>query len=303
MATSIERLTNSPAALKMVSFIAQAIPPKLGHSIAGLAARWIALHRDSGQVRAVRANQWVIAGEKSSSQSLDSAVLAVIQKSARSIYDLYHYGHRPELFDRLYTCDPSFGVITSRPEFDQRGLVVAGVHMAGFDLAIRWLCMNHFNPLVLTIPNPAGGRQVEFETRKKLGMNLVPGSIHGLRQAVRYLQQGGMVVTGLDRPVPEGDLRPRFFGRPAALPSHHVFMALKAQVPVVVVVSHLEQDGKYHIYASPPIEMDSYPDRSDEMLLNTEKVLAAGETFIRKAPQQWLVPLPVWPDIMGLVPG
>jgi lauroyl/myristoyl acyltransferase len=302
MSTSIERLTNSPAALKAVSFIAQAIPTRLGHSIARLAARWIASHRNSAQVRAVRANQWVVAGEKCSSQTLDLAVRAVIQTSARSIFDLYHYAQRPELFDRLYTVDPSFRVVTDRPEFDKRGLVVAGVHMAGFDLAIRWLCMNDVKPLVLTIPNPEGVNQVEFETRQKNGMRLVPGSISGLRQAVRYLQQGGMVVTGLDRPVPDGDLRPHFFGRQASLPSHHIFMALKAQVPVVVVVSHLEEDGKYHIYASPPIEMDSYPDRSDELLRNTEKVLAAGEAFIRKAPQQWLVPLPVWPDIINLVP-
>jgi lauroyl/myristoyl acyltransferase len=134
-------------------------------------------------------------------------------------------------------------------------------------------------------------------------MKLVPGSVNGLRQAVRYLQQGGMVVTGMDRPVPESDPQPRFFGRRAALPSHHIFLALKAQVPVVVVVSRLEEDGKLHIYASPPIEMDSYPTRPGELLGNTEKVLAVAEVFIRQAPQQWLVPLPVWPDIMNVVPG
>jgi lauroyl/myristoyl acyltransferase len=230
-------------------------------------------------------------------------IQTVFQNSARSIYDLYHYGQNPGAIERIYCCDSSFQVILSRPEFDQRGLVVAGVHMVGFDLAVRWLCMDQIKPLVLTIPNPEGGRQLEFETRQKAGMKLVPGSINGLRRAFRFLQQGGMVVTGIDRPVPESDPQPRFFGRQAALPCHHIFLALKAQVPVVVVVSRLEEDGKNHIYASHPIEMDSYPNRSDELLINTEKVLAVAEEFIRQAPQQWLIPLPVWPGIMDVVPG
>jgi KDO2-lipid IV(A) lauroyltransferase len=302
MATSIERLINSPVALKFTASIAQAIPPRLGYSIARLAARWISSQRDSGQVRAVRSNQWIIAGERSCSHSLDLAVQAVFQNSARSIYELYHYGQAPGLFEQMYTCDPSFQVISGRPEFDRRGLVIAGLHMAGFDLGLRWLCMGLIKPLVLTIPNPEGGRQMEFKTRQKTGMKLVPGSINGLRKAVRYLQQGGMVATGIDRPVPESDRRPRFFGRQAALPSHHIFLALKAQVPVVMVISRLEEDGKYHIYASPFIEMDSFPNRADELRINSEKVLAMAEGFIRQAPQQWLISLPVWPEIMNVVP-
>jgi len=303
MANSIERLTNSPMALKFAAAIAQVTPPELGYSISRLAARLISSRRDSRQVRAVRSNQWVVAGEKASSQSLDLAVQTVFQNSAHSIYDLYHYGQNPGAIERIYCCDSSFQVITDRPEFDRRGLVVAGLHMVGFDLGIRWLCMDQIKPLVLTIPNPEGGRQTEFESRRKTGMRLVPASVSGLLQAIRFLHQGGMVVTGIDRPVLESDPQPHFFGRQAALPCHHIFLALKAQVPVVVVVSRLEQDGKYHLYASAPIEMDSYPNRLGELLINTEKVLAVAEGFIHQAPQQWLIPLPVWPDIMDIVPG
>jgi lauroyl/myristoyl acyltransferase len=302
MAARMERLINSPSALKFAAFLAQAIPPGLGYSIARLAAQWISSHRDSGQARAVRSNQWVIMGEANCSHSLNLAVRTVFQNSARSIYELYHYGQNPGAIGRMYTFDPSFQVILDRLEFDRRGLVVAGLHMVGFDLAVRWLCMDKIKPLVITLPNPEGGRQLEFETRQKTGMKLVPGSVNGLRQAVRFLQQGGMVVTGIDRPVPETGTRPCFFHRQAALPSHHIFLALKAQVPVVVVISHLEQDGKYHIHASAPIEMETRPDRSDELLINTEKVLAVAEEFIRHAPQQWLISLPVWPEIINDVP-
>jgi phosphatidylinositol dimannoside acyltransferase len=298
----MERLINSPAALNIAASIARATPPGPGYAIARWAARWISSHRDSGQARAVRSNQWVISGEQSSSRTLEGAVRTVFQNSARSIYELYHYDQNPGAIERMYSIEPSFQLILGRAEFARRGLVVAGLHMVGFDLAIRWLCMEKIKPLVLTLPNPQDGRRVEFETRQKMGMKLVPGSVNGLRQTIRFLQQGGMVVTGIDRPVPETGIRPRFFDRQAALPSHHIFLALKAQVPVVVVISRLEQDEKYHIHATAPIEMETCPDRLDELLINTEKVLAVAEEFIRQAPQQWLISLPVWPEIINDVP-
>jgi len=70
-------------------------------------------------------------------------------------------------------------------------------------------------------------------------------------------------------------------------------------VPIMVVASRLEEDGKYHIYALPPIEMDPHPNRADELLLNAEKVLSVAGEFIRQAPLQWLISLPVWPDIIN----
>ncbi len=302
MATSIERLITSQAALKFAVSIAQATPPRLGYAIGTVIARWISSRTDTGPVMAVRANQWVIAGKISSSRILDQAVQTVFWNSARSIYELYHYIQRPRAVDQMFSIDPSFQAILARPEFDQHGLVLAGLHMVGFDLGLQWLSMDQFKPLVLTLPNPEGGRRMEFETRRKAGINMVPGSVKGLLQAFHYLQQGGMVLTGIDHPAPESDPRPCFFGLPAALPTHHIYLALKAKVPIVVVASRLEEDGKQHIYASAPIEMSPHSNRAEELQSNAEKVLAVVEEFIRRAPQQWLISQPVWPEIMQDVP-
>jgi lauroyl/myristoyl acyltransferase len=111
-----------------------------------------------------------------------------------------------------------------------------------------------------------------------------------------------MVLTGIDRPMDKPQIRPRFFSRPAALPIHHIFLASKACVPVVITAIYLQPDGKYHVFASDPIEMEPYPDATERTLQNAEKVLAIVETFIQKSPQQWSVPLPVWPEVMSEVP-
>jgi KDO2-lipid IV(A) lauroyltransferase len=102
--------------------------------------------------------------------------------------------------------------------------------------------------------------------------------------------------------VLQSDRQPRFFGRPAVLPIHHIYLALKTHVPIVVALSRLEEDGKYHIYASPAIEMDSYTDRADELLINAEKLLDVAAGYIRQSPRQWLIYQPVWPEILNDVP-
>jgi KDO2-lipid IV(A) lauroyltransferase len=303
MAANIERLISSPLALQLATSLAWAMPPKLGYSFADRVARWIGSHPGSGYVQAIRANQAIITGGQEPGPGLEHAVQAVLGYSAHSIYELYHYLQRPAELVGMYCLEPSFQSLFDRLAHNHDGLVLAGLHMAGFDLGLQWLGMHQFRPLVLTIPDPTDGRRMEFETRKKTGMAIVPGSVAGLRQAIRHLEQGGMVMTGIDHPAPGGDPGPLFFGQPSALPVHHVFVALKAHAPIVVVASYLTEDGKYHLSASSWIKMEPYADRTQELLINAEHVLGEAQEFISKHPQQWLISLPVWPKAANSIPA
>ena len=299
---SLQQVINSSLSLRLVSSLAQRLSPRAGYRIADFAAKLIARQRNSRLVRAVRANQWVVHGEAMEGEALDRVVGGTFQYWARCIFDLYHYLEDPEATSRLVVLEPSFHPLARRSEFDRRGVLVAGLHLSNFDLILQWLCRQGLKPLVLTIPNPQGGRRTEYEIRRRTGMNLLPVSMGAFRHAVKYLLQGGMVVTGIDRPIPAPEVCPRFFGRPAALHMHHVFLATKARVPVILAIANLQEDGKYHVFASEPIEMEPDPDPDRETLRNAERVLAVAEQFIRECPQQWSVPLPVWPEVMSLVP-
>lgn len=303
MTSRMEKFLNSRYGLTLAADLARSMPPRLGYALARLAAGWLASRRDSDLVKAVRTNQWVAAGEPADPARLDQAARAVFRNSARSIYDLYHYMQNPEAAGRRFVFEPSMEMLKVRPEFDERGLVVAGIHMSSFDLALQWICTHWINPLALTIPNPQGGRQLEFELRRKTGLNMVPASMSGLRQAIRHLKNGGVVATGLDRPQNGVHPRPLFFGRPASLPVHYISLALKAGAPLVVVSCRLQADGKFHVFASAPIEMVAYPDRTEELLCNAASVLAVAENMIRESPEQWIMAQAVWPEAVALAPG
>jgi len=109
-----------------------------------------------------------------------------------------------------------------------------------------------------------------------------------------------MVVTGIDRPIPDPNPCPRFFVA-AALPVtylpcdqsftfHHCWSG------------HSPKRWEVSRFRLRPIEMDHHPDVDAGLLHNAEKVLAVADGFIRQARQQWSVPLPVWPQVMDLVP-
>jgi lauroyl/myristoyl acyltransferase len=301
MALTVETITNSPQAIGLLADLAGKIPRQFGHRLAGFAATQIAKQRNSPVVRAVRANQAVLLGQDCSPAALDQAVRETLGHSARSIFDLYHYLRDLGAAGRLVVLDKDVEELMRRPEFGQRGVLLAGIHLSSFDLVLRWFCRQAIRPLVLTIPEPRGGRRTEYEMRRQMGMNLVPATIGGLRRALRHLQHGGAVATGIDHPVSSGRLRPHFFGRPAALPLHHVLLAARARVPVMVLAAMWEADCRYHVRASEPVEMIAGHDPDGAALRNAEAVLLRAEAFIRMAPRQWSVPRPVWPSATDLV--
>jgi len=129
-------------------------------------------------------------------------------------------------------------------------------------------------------------------------MNIAdPTSLDQFRQVGKHLRQGGTIITGIDRPLPNPTHRPRFFGRPAALSTHYVQIAAWAHAPIVVIAAFARRNGTLQVETSEPIEMDSCPDRETETLCNAEKVLAVAEGFILRAPTQWSMTWPVWPAI------
>lgn len=302
MSIDLQQIINSPRTVRFVSAVAWAIPPAVAYPFCSLIGDWAAT-RQSTITRAVRINQWVARGASQDKAALEEAVRETLRNNIRDLYDLYHHLQRPEAMKRRIILNPLMSELLGRPEFSGRGLMIVGVHLSNFDGILQSLIRQGLNPLVLTIPNPQGGRRIEYEIRKRMGMNLVPTSLSTIRQAVRRLEQGGLVLTGIDRPISDPKLHPKFFGRPAPLPIHHIYLAMKARVPLVLIAAIRQADGKYQLMDSGLLEMEQHADHEAGMLANAEIVLRKAEGFIMLAPQQWNIPLPVWPQLLKDIPS
>jgi KDO2-lipid IV(A) lauroyltransferase len=295
-------LINSRYGLNLAYLIGRYTPDRLGRWIAGFGADWISARKNWKLVKAARLNQWVARGENLDHAALDKAVRENFRATARSIFDLYHNIDNHENFRSIIDVHPIAEEFLRRPEFSERGLVVAGLHMGSFDFIGQAAGAAGVKAIYLGLTELNPGYQKQVEMRREKGMNIIPTSSATIKQAIKYLQAGGVVMTGIDRPDESIPYRPIFFGRRAALPIHHIFVALKARVPVLVAAAICQSDGKYHFLFSESIEMEPHPDRHTEILLNAEKVLRVAESFIRQDPGQWEMTFPVWPEVMNEVP-
>jgi lauroyl/myristoyl acyltransferase len=298
MTDDARNLINSPYGLNLAYAIGRYMPVSLGRRIADLIADYISARKTWKMVRAARCNQWVVHGERLTGQELNLAVRLNFRNIADAIYDLYHNIDTPTAFLRMIEPHPVAIQLVQRPEFAERGLVVAGVHLSNFDMVFQMGGLAGIQALVLTLPELSAGYRKQLEMRVKKGMQVVQASVGNIKHAIEHLKAGGMVITGIDRPDDSYVYRPIFFGRPAAVPIHHVFLALKAKVPILVGATIKRADGKYHFLFSDLIEMQPHPDRQTEILLNAERVLQQAEKIILHDPSQWSMTFPVWPDAL-----
>ena len=252
-------------------------------------------------VKAVRANQWVVSGERLGGKDLDQQVRNTFRNTAHSIYDLHHDIEKGEKALKLSQEENFLAELIRRPRFAERGLMVVGLHMSGFDFLVQAGFMLGAQGLVLTLSDLPKGYKEQFEMRKQSGMELLPVSKNALRKSVEHLKQGGVVLTGMDRPMDSPTIRPQFFGRPSALPAGHIYLALKAHVPLIVTAVIRRANNSYQILASEPFEMVEGGDRNEELLKNAEAACRIAEGFILQAPEQWSMSFPVWPEALDEV--
>jgi hypothetical protein len=137
MSIDLQQVINSSLSLRFASSLARRLSPRLGYRIAYILAEQIARQRNAGLIRAIRANQWMASREILQGEALDDAIRETLRYSARSLFDLYCYTHNFDATRQLIVFDSSFNAITQRSEFDQHGLVVAGLHLSNFDLVLN----------------------------------------------------------------------------------------------------------------------------------------------------------------------
>lgn len=298
----LQGLLNSRRAGIVALRTSRLLPPRLGYSLADQIADRIAASPQTPMVKGIRLNQWIVSGQQLLGDALDRAVLETLQHIARSFYTLFHYIDNLEGFSKRIEYDARAESIIRKSQETRQGMVVVGLHMSNFDLIMQSATKLGLRALALSLPQADEAVDWQHQLRRRSGVEILPATIQNFRLAIERLKAGEIVITGMDRPLADTKYRPRFFGHPANVPVHYIQLALKAQVPLVVMGAVEQDDGIYRVNSSDIIHLQHLPDRRTEILQNAEMVLSIAENFIRLAPQQWAVFLPVWPDLLEQVP-
>lgn len=302
MDISFQRIINSRFGVGFTLAFARILPPAAGYPFARFLADQISSRNHLKLVQAARINQFVAHGEGMSAEELEKAVTDTLRHTAQCLYETYHYFRNEEAIQRLVVIESE-----TRKKLDQilnqkEGIILVGLHLSNFDFVGQATSGSELDALALALPRPGGGYKWQNKVRRDSGMEIVPTSLETMRRATRVLKEGGIVLTAIDRPI-EGSKHPiKFFGRPASLPLHHILLALKTDVPIIVVAVIMKPDGRYEVVHSDPVIMERVEDRDTELILNAERVLRIAEDFIRLAPSQWSMYYPVWPEVHDRLP-
>ena len=299
---NLQTILNSKQAGRLALFLSRHIPLQVGYRLAHQVAVRVSGSPGTPVVQAIRANQWVVSGGALTSSQLDEAVLESLENVARAFFQLFHFLNDPARLDNMVVFNPQAWDLISREPKAGRGLVVCGIHSSSFDLVMRAAAFRKARILALSLPETNQAVEWQHDIRRQVGFEILPATTANIRQLVHRLQDGEMVLTGVDHPMPDLKYHPVFFGRPAQLPTHHIYLAQKARVPIVLLASVMQEDGRYHVVSSDYIEMEPGGNRSDEMVANAERVLQAAEALIRLSPSQWTVFQPLWPQVLKEVP-
>jgi len=226
------------------------------------------------------------------------AVRRLFYYSTLSYYHLFHNAGRrdlqPEEFRPSVQMPAEVRGYLEDAVATGRGLMVLGSHSSNFDLC--GIAFAHYAPVpvqALSLADPPPGYQIINDLRSRARGTLTPITPQTLREAIERLRSGGIVLTGVDRPVPGANSPVTFFGQPACLPTGYIRIPLITDC-LVMTLSFVWDGVSYRIRANPPMEMERTGDRERDVVVNVQRVLAQIEDFVRAAPDQWMVFLPVW---------
>ena len=298
----MQTFINSRFGIGLILAIGKLIPPKFGFILADWAAKKIASRKESQMVRALRANQWIVTGQKLTTEELDAQVQDTFCHIAHVQYDLYHNldNHQATL-ERMVLSPKLVGILNSRRDGTE-GTMILAPHLSNFDLAGRAMALNGYDIQVLSYPQPHGGYQWQNRLRKEVGIDVSPMSTESLRRAKARLNAGGFVISGLERPLLETNYHPKFFGYPAPVPVFYVRLALQTNSAMLVITCVGTPEEDYILECSDLIYLRPFKDPVLEIEKNAEKVLKAAEPFIRAHPEQWAMNYPLWPFALDQMP-
>lgn len=300
---NLQTLANSSFGTRAALAVGRGLPFWAGIPLTRLAADIIARQKNSGMVRALRTNLWVASGCQLTGEELDRLTLQTWRKHTRSLWDFYHNLNRPKKVLQMVEFSPEFQTLFDQAKTDSQPRLFVTVHTSNFELAGRTLAPRGLNFQILSYPQPPGGYQIQNKIRQESGIEMTPMSVEAFRKARERLRRGGIVLTGVDRPLQQTRHMVQFFGRPSPLPVAYVQLALQTGAAVIVVACVTLPDNRYQVICAPPVHVEPNPDRDAELVGNAEVILKHAEDIIRPRVSDWCMFYPIWPELADEVPA
>jgi lauroyl/myristoyl acyltransferase len=121
-----------------------------------------------------------------------------------------------------------------------------------------------------------------------------------LRQLVRATRNAEFVTMVADRNFTDRGYPVEFFGKPTMLPSGPVKLARETGAPLIPVLAYRksiqDRTREFFFRIGQPIYIERTMNRDLDVATGMRKVVDVLEESILRAPEQWVMFQPVWPE-------
>ena len=286
------RIPRTALPIRVGMVLARILPRRLGYWLAREGAR-VMRRRNAKAYRMLRENLSHVIAE-ASPEMLDGLAEDAIYELGCTYFDMIHIRGERLLRSGILTPDPAGWDLAQKQFSDPTGTIVVAGHVGNFDLGIQWVAGQDIEVQLLSLPGQDPAQNAVNTFRQKGALVVTPLSVQSLRAALRRLRDGGIVATGVDRPIDYDDPPIQFFDGPAPLPRGHVRLALQTGARIMVASCIRRPNHTYLLTFWPPLDMVRTGDREQDVELNTRRVLELVEETILQVPTQWAMLHPVW---------
>jgi len=278
--------------IRFALFLVRITPRRLGYWLAKILGRLYG--RLQHEYRAiVESNLRPVLGTDDP-RELHRVALEIFATAARTYYELLYmpFSSQEEILSRVEFKEPGWSQF--RAAYDQgQGVILTGIHMSSFDMFGQAVVAQGFHIFAIALPDQSEGFAFMNKMRAFQERDIIQPTGHAaLRHAFRLLREGGIVVTGADRPIKGQGTIVEFFGRPTLLPDGPVRLALRTGAALLLAVCHREGD-MYHLNFY-PIELVSTGDNEADVQASVQRVAQTMEPAIRAHPEQWHLLIRLW---------
>ncbi len=276
-----------------------ALPPRPGYAFARWLTRQLYRRKQGFVYRVLYDNQRHVLGPGATHEEVDLAVAAVLSHAGMTNYDMIRTvrGGEKAVLAAIELGGDFW------PNFEEahrmgRGVLICGVHLSNFNLGfLSFAIQGNTTVQALSASVPAGGFDVVRDLRNRGMLEDTPIDAASLKKAIARLKAGGIVLTGVDWPAAEDEIKEPipFFGAPSLLPYGYIRLALATNAALLMLSACWSPERGYYLVSCPPLELVRTGDRERDTQLNAGRVLAVAEEWIRQRPEQWLMYHPVWP--------
>ena len=229
----------------------------------------------------------LICGATWSEEKIKTTARNVYRELGKNMFDAIYLSRAPrERFETLVRHDD---LADFKKAYDcGRGVVVITAHVGCFEMLLHCFARYGFRSFAIgrrmfdprlegIVRTIRSGEDIEYMGRDE-----------GALKVVRQLKQGKIFGVLIDQDVRVEAVFADFLGRPANTPSGPMKIAMKFNIPVVVVTTARQPDNTHYIFVSKPLDLACTGDFENDLVKNVQIANDIICNTIRRFPEQWV---------------